>query len=60
MFDEHKETGTLPTRFNPRTGVWSPAVSATANEAGIVTTPRFPTGQEGIINDWAAKVLLVK
>ena len=44
--------------FNPHTGAWGPALNLSADADGGITPPAFPAVEPGIINDWAAKLLL--
>lgn len=44
--------------FNPRTGAWGAALDLTANASGGIVLPAFPAAEPGIINDWAAKLVL--
>jgi hypothetical protein len=45
------------TWFNPRTGEWSRAVKLSADAAGVLTTPQFPTRGTQAVGDFAAKIL---
>lgn len=45
------------TWFNPRTGVWLTPLSLVSAADGTLSTPAFPAGQPGVINDWAAKLV---
>jgi hypothetical protein len=45
--------------FNPRNGEWANELIVTANGAGELATPDFPTGHTDAIQDWAAKLTLI-
>lgn len=47
------------TWFNPRIGEWSAPLRVSADASGSISTPEFPAGAAGRINDWAAKVVRV-
>jgi len=47
------------TWFNPRTGAWGTALTLSADADGGIGPPAFPAAEPGIINDWAAKLVLV-
>jgi hypothetical protein len=42
--------------FSPRNGEWSAEQNVTANAAGELATPSFPTDSTDSIQDWAAKI----
>lgn len=46
------------TWFNPRQGGWGPVLDVMADGAGRMPAPAFPAGEHGIINDWAAQLVL--
>ncbi len=45
------------TWFNPRRGEWRTPMEIAADGGGLLHSPDFPTGEPGIINDWAAKLV---
>jgi hypothetical protein len=44
--------------FNPRRGGWLPASEVVADPQGRIVAPAFPEAESGVINDWAAKLIL--
>ncbi|HUG09683.1 MAG TPA: DUF5060 domain-containing protein [Opitutaceae bacterium] len=45
--------------FNPRDGGWAEPIELVADADGSLAAPEFPAGDPSIINDWAAKIVLV-
>jgi len=47
------------TWFNPRDAGWLEPIELSSDSDGTLSTPEFPASDPAVINDWAAKLVLI-